>query len=1411
MADVTDADGYKTTYSYDDPTGTVTQTVTVVNLTTGATVTTSSVPDLLGRPVQTTDGDGEITNVQYVDGLLQSTVTTTPEGGPTQMVVNNTGQGTVTTLATVPNGSMQAVSETWLDYAGRTVQTETYDGPVDTSTTEAMYDDSGQLYWSEDAEGTVTITDYDGLGRVASTWTGTDGTDCGGGQTPVSNSDGTDMVEISADVYDNGGVGDGNLTETVDFPAGANYSPDDPPAPDALSVTQMFYDWQDRLIATKSGALVGEGCPLPADQSGFQVDGVYQWLVLDPAGEGTGGDSTQRPITYNTLDNLGEVTYEYVYDGNGVSIACGAGVSPAPPAANLLRAETTNSYNAQGQEYQSVVHSVNQTNGAVDSGVSPEVTSSIYDCDGDVISTTDPRNNTTTDAYDGLGNLVSTTDADNGTTSYTFDADGNQLTETDPMGDTTTNKYNRLDQLVSTTDATGATTGYTYDAAGNQATETDPLGNTTTDAYDDIGQLVSTTDANGATTSYTYYANGDQHTETDPDGNVTYDIYNHLDQLVSTTDGNGATTSYKYDADGDQLTETDPLGSVTTNTYNDLDQLVHTTDANGDTTRYTYDAAGNQLSSTDALDNTTSYAYNSFGNQVSETDPDGNKTSYSYDPDGNKTGETVTAPGGAVIGTSSWQYDADGNCTQYTDADNRTTTYKYNLDDQLTGEKWYNAQGSVVNVVAYAYNSLGDLTSESDDFSSYTYQYDSLGRQTSVTSDNPGQPTVVLTNGYDATGSDAKGDDLRTSLSATINGTPDFLNTYSYDSDGNLKQVVQQGQSGGNGVTQKKVNFGYNDDNQLTSINRYQGAGANLVASSTYTFDDRGDLTALTHDGQGESTLAAYTWDYNSLGEVTQETSTADAESKGTPASVNYSYDTTGQLRGAQYTNFANAPSNESYSFDANGNQTSNGQQVGTDNQLQSDGTFTYSYDAEGNCTTRTRISSSPAADFTTTYTWDNRNRLTEVTYTNNSGQITSQVQYTYDVENRWIGDTVTTYSTPGNLSTGSTTQQQFVYDGNQIVLSFSGSTNSTLTNRYLWGPAVDQLLVQESPGSLQGGVLQAGAVDWALTDNLGTVRGLVVYSGGVTSIVMQAVYTSFGNPVSQINPSTGQAATVDCLFAFAGRPYDRADGLENNDDRWYEPSTQRWFGPDPSGLGPDPNPYRYCGNDATNETDPSGLADQVGGSVSVAQLKLDWYYSQSHGCADCHVPGQLFAYQTLINIGDTSPGQRIAIGTWMGGASNSQIQSDGLAAGWTTGTIYGTTAVVTVPLALSATGPAAPYILAFSIGYGIGSSAATRANDNQSTSQIVGGTIADNVGASAIFAAITNCDIATQRNLNLSPFQRAFLDRLGSRRRSALDGSLAAGRRRVIIGSRRQAKAALYSVLMGRSEIRPSPARLTI
>jgi RHS repeat-associated protein len=48
------------------------------------------------------------------------------------------------------------------------------------------------------------------------------------------------------------------------------------------------------------------------------------------------------------------------------------------------------------------------------------------------------------------------------------------------------------------------------------------------------------------------------------------------------------------------------------------------------------------------------------------------------------------------------------------------------------------------------------------------------------------------------------------------------------------------------------------------------------------------------------------------------------------------------------------------------------------------------------------------------------------------------------------------------------------------------------------------------------------------------------------------------------------------------------------NQSRWYDPAVGRWLSPDPSGLGPDANPYRYCGNAPTDGTDATGLGDPL-------------------------------------------------------------------------------------------------------------------------------------------------------------------------------------------------------------------------
>ena len=93
----------------------------------------------------------------------------------------------------------------------------------------------------------------------------------------------------------------------------------------------------------------------------------------------------------------------------------------------------------------------------------------------------------------------------------------------------------------------------------------------------------------------------------------------------------------------------------------------------------------------------------------------------------------------------------------------------------------------------------------------------------------------------------------------------------------------------------------------------------------------------------------------------------------------------------------------------------------------------------------------------------------------------------------RLIGRTVT-----GGTGAGT---QHYVFDGKNMVLAFD--VNDNLTDRYLWGPAVDQVLADENysnptsanPTSIGNNTL------WALGDNQNTVRDLVNDAGRWTNI----------------------------------------------------------------------------------------------------------------------------------------------------------------------------------------------------------------------------------------------------------------------------------------------------------------------
>jgi RHS repeat-associated protein len=435
----------------------------------------------------------------------------------------------------------------------------------------------------------------------------------------------------------------------------------------------------------------------------------------------------------------------------------------------------------------------------------------------------------------------------------------------------------------------------------------------------------------------------------------------------------------------------------------------------------------------------------------------------------------------------------------------------------------------------------------------------------------PNMPTVVLTNTYDA-------GDRRTQVTATVAGTADFQNTYTYDALDRMTQVRQVGQTGGNAVAAKRVDLTYNAAGNFASIVRYaNAAGTQTVATTTYTYDALRRLTALDHK-KGATNLAHYTWTYDAAGRLTATTNVDGSSS--------FHYDATGQLTSANHSYQAN----ESYSYDANGNRTNAGYTTGTNNRLTSDGTYNYLYDDEGNRIRRTRISDGSY----TTYTWDHRNRLTAVSFFTAAGLLTKKVAYTYDLFDRRIMKQV---DDTGSGSYNRT--EKYVYDFtsksdgvtdvrmDDVVLTLDGS--NAIRNRYLHGPAVDQVFADEDA---LAGVL------WSASDELGTIRDWLKYDPATdaTTVHNHLRYDGFGRITGQSN--SGHAV----VFAFTGREWDADTGLQYNRMRWYDPSVGRWISEDPAGFAAgDANLNRYVGNQVLYSVDPSGLIDGNGGGDTMA------------------------------------------------------------------------------------------------------------------------------------------------------------------------------------------------------------------
>ena len=111
---------------------------------------------------------------------------------------------------------------------------------------------------------------------------------------------------------------------------------------------------------------------------------------------------------------------------------------------------------------------------------------------------------------------------------------------------------------------------------------------------------------------------------------------------------------------------------------------------------------------------------------------------------------------------------------------------------------------------------------------------------------------------------------------------------------------------------------------------------------------------------------------------------------------------------------------------------------------------------------------------------------------------VLSTLDYSYDLLDR----ATEIVQTVAGLAPAVTLDQQFDEAGNRTVLALDPT--GAVTNRYLWGAAVDEILADEQVG---------GELLWTLADNLGTVRELV---NNTSTVRNHIVYDTYGNVLSE-------------------------------------------------------------------------------------------------------------------------------------------------------------------------------------------------------------------------------------------------------------------------------------------------------
>ena len=575
------------------------------------------------------------------------------------------------------------------------------------------------------------------------------------------------------------------------------------------------------------------------------------------------GDGAQRELVSN--QSLGLLPVPTGCGGPTPDSGCPENLAPVVVQANLLSQyvdaesrETRLLGQDSGGRPSSIVRPLNRT------------TTIMRDLNGQPTRIIPPTGQAVSIAYDDRGNRVQITDELLGsTTRREYDSVFNQvLTLSDPLENTMELIYDQRGNLIEVRTAMGRITRFSWTTNGQLATLTTPLGTLNTFTYDIDRNLTTITSGAGtdqrivhigyntANQITTIIDSENRITTVDrdtrnrieqiifPDGATTHLVYDSEENIVSLSPPGRPPHGFSYDERG-RLSEYNPpqafLGPRSTvYTYNRESQLVRVDIPDVIPFTFEYDPAG-EVDTVSSPTGNFHYEYGATsGSLLGITAPSGDTLSFTYF--GANLISQAWAGAGTVTGNVSWTLRADRQLETRSANGNATVNFEYDNDglliqagdmeilrDSKSGLISSSRLGSTV--ISLDYNSFREITGKEAYYNlevvfSHRYIRDKLGRIHQELESVEGESNDIEYE-YDLAG-----------RLKTVRRNGQISSTYEYDLNGNrLSRISSSG----------SIAAVYDAQDRLLQYGEYG-----------YNYTANGELQAKIHNPTGEQTIYLY-------------------------------------------------------------------------------------------------------------------------------------------------------------------------------------------------------------------------------------------------------------------------------------------------------------------------------------------------------------------------------------------------------------------------------------------------------------------------------------------------------------------------------------------------------------------------